>query len=131
MKDEKEEQRKEKRKKLDEKLYRNFCRTKFYRWISLGEKKTGAERGHTFYLFLVSSFISFLCHRLSFFFFFYSLLQRTNLFRPETELSGICLSVVNGISGFSQARKAGKRIRREMGGHTDEEHEIRRGSHSK
>lgn len=34
-------------------------------------KKTGAERGHTFYLFLVSSFISFLCHRLSFFFFFF------------------------------------------------------------
>lgn len=48
MRDEEEEQRKEKRKKLDEKLYRNFCRTKFYRWISLGEKKkTGAERGHT------------------------------------------------------------------------------------
>lgn len=39
MRDEEEEQRKEKRKKLDEKLYRNFCRTKFYRWISLGEKK--------------------------------------------------------------------------------------------
>lgn len=50
MKDEKEEQRKEKRKKLDEKLYRNFCRTKFYRWISLGEKKQ-AQREATLSIF--------------------------------------------------------------------------------
>lgn len=133
MRDEEEEQRKEKRKKLDEKLYRNFCRTKFYRWISLGEKKKQAQREATLLSFFsIFLYFVFLCHRLPFsFFLFYSLLQRTNLFRPETELSGICLSVVNGFSGFSQARKAGKRIRREMGGHTDEEHEIRRGSHSK
>ena len=135
MRDEEEEQRKEKRKKLDEKLYRNFCRTKFYRWISLGEKKKKnrrRERPHFYLFFCIFLYFVFLCHRLPFsFFLFYSLLQRTNLFRPETELSGICLSVVNGFSGFSQARKAGKRIRREMGGHTDEEHEIRRGSHSK
>lgn len=134
MRDEEEEQRKEKRKKLDEKLYRNFCRTKFYRWISLGEKKKKqAQREATLLSFFsIFLYFVFLCHRLPFsFFLFYSLLQRTNLFRPETELSGICLSVVNGFSGFSQARKAGKRIRREMGGHTDEEHEIRRGSHSK
>lgn len=56
MRDEEEEQRKEKRKKLDEKLYRNFCRTKFYRWISLGEKKKKqAQREATllsFFLYL-------------------------------------------------------------------------------
>lgn len=59
--------------------------------------------------FCLSLFRFFHHHLFSFFGF----PQRTNSFRPETELSGICLSVVNGSSKFSRAKKRGwkKKVR--------------------
>lgn len=73
----------------------------FYRWISLGEKACKKRMNYIALCVTLSSFPFFP----SIPFLFSSFLPPTNLFRRETELSGIRLSVVNGISGFPQAKK--------------------------
>lgn len=115
MREEKEEREREtkrkKKKRNKNKVYRNICRMKFYRWFSLRGEKNWHERTRTKDQTAFSFSIYFCLSLFRFFtttcFSFFDFPQRTNSFRPETELSGICLSVVNGSSKFSQAKKRG------------------------
>lgn len=103
----------------------------FYRWISLGEKACKKRMNYIALCVTLSSFPFFP----SIPFLFSSFLPPTNLFRRETELSGIRLSVVNGISGFPQAKKKerkkkrkkekSEKKKRERGTNVDGERKIR------